>query len=174
MSATWPALVPGSQEGLTHTVPDAQRRHAASPSQVPSRPQLDCSSEAQWASGSLPAPTDVQELPARSPSSTPEQVRQSPHSPAGSVSADSAVHTPSLPLRSQATHSPSQAVSQQSPSMQCPLRQSWAPRQKSPSGRLHPPAPSQAEDWLDHVERFVWSRPDVEVVRTDRRWMEVD
>ncbi len=35
-------------------------------------------------------------------------------------------------------------------------------------------APAQAEDWLDHVERFVWSRPDVEVVRTDRRWMEVD
>ena len=34
--------------------------------------------------------------------------------------------------------------------------------------------PSQAEEWLDQVERFVWSRPDAEVVSADRQWMEFD
>jgi uncharacterized protein YlxP (DUF503 family) len=35
-------------------------------------------------------------------------------------------------------------------------------------------SPRQAEEWLDQVERFVWSRPDVEVVAADRQWMEFD
>lgn len=29
-------------------------------------------------------------------------------------------------------------------------------------------------DILDEVERFVWSFPDVEVLRVDRHWLEVD
>lgn len=35
-------------------------------------------------------------------------------------------------------------------------------------------APSQAHlaDVLDDVERFVWSFPDVEVLKVDRRWIE--
>ena len=32
--------------------------------------------------------------------------------------------------------------------------------------------PRQVEDILDEVERFVWSKPDVEVVTSERRWME--
>ncbi len=33
---------------------------------------------------------------------------------------------------------------------------------------------NHAEDLADRVERFVWSRPDVEVTRADRQWMEFD
>lgn len=33
---------------------------------------------------------------------------------------------------------------------------------------------SQAEEWLDDLERFVWSRPDVEVLDAERQWMEFD
>ena len=33
---------------------------------------------------------------------------------------------------------------------------------------------SHAEEWLDAVERFVWSRPDIEIVSCDRQWMEFD
>jgi uncharacterized protein YlxP (DUF503 family) len=29
-----------------------------------------------------------------------------------------------------------------------------------------------ASDVIDEVERFVWSRPDVEVAATERRWLE--
>ncbi|MGI9603980.1 MAG: DUF503 domain-containing protein [Acidimicrobiales bacterium] len=32
----------------------------------------------------------------------------------------------------------------------------------------------QVEEILDEVERFVWSRPDIEVGRAERTWMEVD
>jgi hypothetical protein len=32
--------------------------------------------------------------------------------------------------------------------------------------------PSHLRDLLDHVERFVWSFPEVEVLRIDRLWME--
>ena len=32
--------------------------------------------------------------------------------------------------------------------------------------------PGQVEDVLDEVERFVWSKPDVEVVTSERRWLE--
>lgn len=35
-------------------------------------------------------------------------------------------------------------------------------------------SPSQAEEWLDQVERFLWSRPDVEVTSTARQWMELE
>lgn len=31
-----------------------------------------------------------------------------------------------------------------------------------------------AEEWMDQIERFVWSRPDVEVVDIERHWLEVD
>ena len=31
---------------------------------------------------------------------------------------------------------------------------------------------SHVEDVLDEVERFVWSRPDIEVLETTRRWLE--
>ena len=31
-----------------------------------------------------------------------------------------------------------------------------------------------AAEWMDQVERFVWSRPEIEVVRCDREWMEID
>jgi uncharacterized protein YlxP (DUF503 family) len=31
---------------------------------------------------------------------------------------------------------------------------------------------SHAEDVIDAVDRFVWSRPDVEVLSMDRRWLE--
>ena len=34
--------------------------------------------------------------------------------------------------------------------------------------------PDRAEEVMDAVERLVWSRPDVEVVRTNRHWMEID
>lgn len=34
--------------------------------------------------------------------------------------------------------------------------------------------PGHAEHVLDEVERFVWSRPDVEVVRTERGWLEME
>jgi uncharacterized protein len=33
---------------------------------------------------------------------------------------------------------------------------------------------SHLRDILDEVERFVWSFPEVEVLRTDRSWLEVD
>lgn len=36
------------------------------------------------------------------------------------------------------------------------------------------PSPGQAEEVVDRVERFVWSRPDVEVTMTERRWLEFD
>ena len=32
--------------------------------------------------------------------------------------------------------------------------------------------PGQVETVLDSVERFIWSHPEVEVVRTDRAWIE--
>jgi uncharacterized protein YlxP (DUF503 family) len=32
--------------------------------------------------------------------------------------------------------------------------------------------PGHAEEILDEVDRFVWSRPDIEVLTTERRWME--
>ena len=32
--------------------------------------------------------------------------------------------------------------------------------------------PSHVADVLDEVERFVWSRPDIEVLETTRRWLE--
>lgn len=32
----------------------------------------------------------------------------------------------------------------------------------------------QAEELADSVERFVWSRPDVEVITADRHWLELD
>jgi hypothetical protein len=35
-------------------------------------------------------------------------------------------------------------------------------------------SPAQAEEWLDQVERFLWSRPDVEVMSTERQWMEFE
>ena len=31
-----------------------------------------------------------------------------------------------------------------------------------------------AEEVLDEVERFVWSRPDVEVISTERGWLEME
>jgi uncharacterized protein len=34
--------------------------------------------------------------------------------------------------------------------------------------------PGHAEEVLDEVERFVWSRPDVEVVSTERAWLEME
>ena len=34
--------------------------------------------------------------------------------------------------------------------------------------------PAHAELVLDEVERFVWSRPDVEVLRTERGWLEME
>jgi hypothetical protein len=30
----------------------------------------------------------------------------------------------------------------------------------------------QATDIIDEVDRFVWSRPDLDVLSTDRRWLE--
>lgn len=35
-------------------------------------------------------------------------------------------------------------------------------------------SPRQVEQILDDVERFVWSRPDVEVSSAERTWMEID
>ena len=32
--------------------------------------------------------------------------------------------------------------------------------------------PSHLGDVLDHVERFVWSFPEIEVLRIDRLWIE--
>lgn len=34
--------------------------------------------------------------------------------------------------------------------------------------------PGHAEEVLDELERFVWSRPDVEVVSTERAWVEME
>ena len=34
--------------------------------------------------------------------------------------------------------------------------------------------PGHAEEVLDEVERFVWSRADVEVVSTERGWLEME
>jgi uncharacterized protein YlxP (DUF503 family) len=33
-------------------------------------------------------------------------------------------------------------------------------------------SPSHVEDVLDEVERFVWSRPEVEVLSADRSWLD--
>lgn len=33
---------------------------------------------------------------------------------------------------------------------------------------------AHCEERMDEVERFVWSRPDVEVTSTGRHWLEVD
>ena len=35
-------------------------------------------------------------------------------------------------------------------------------------------SPGQAERVLDDVDRFVWSRPDVEIVTAERYWLETD
>jgi len=35
-------------------------------------------------------------------------------------------------------------------------------------------SPARVEEMLDKLERFVWSRPDVEVLSTERRWMEME
>lgn len=35
-------------------------------------------------------------------------------------------------------------------------------------------SPDQAEEWMDRVERFVWSRPDIEITRTERHWLELE
>lgn len=35
-------------------------------------------------------------------------------------------------------------------------------------------APSAVTDQLDRVERLVWSTADVEVVRSDRTWLEIE
>ena len=34
--------------------------------------------------------------------------------------------------------------------------------------------PGHAEEVLDEVERFVWSRADVEVISTERGWLEME
>ena len=34
--------------------------------------------------------------------------------------------------------------------------------------------PSHASDVLDEVERFVWSFPEIEVITTDRSWLDAD
>ena len=34
--------------------------------------------------------------------------------------------------------------------------------------------PGHAAEILDEVERFVWSRPDVEVISTERGWLEME
>ena len=34
--------------------------------------------------------------------------------------------------------------------------------------------PGHAEEILNEVERFVWSRPDVEVISTERGWLEME
>ncbi|HET6810475.1 MAG TPA: DUF503 domain-containing protein [Acidimicrobiales bacterium] len=34
--------------------------------------------------------------------------------------------------------------------------------------------PGHAEEILDEVERFVWSRPDVEIISTERGWLEME
>lgn len=31
-----------------------------------------------------------------------------------------------------------------------------------------------ADEAMDRIERFVWSRPDVEVISTERYWLEID
>jgi uncharacterized protein len=36
------------------------------------------------------------------------------------------------------------------------------------------PSPSHLGEVLDHVERYVWSFPEVEVLRIDRLWLEED
>ena len=35
-------------------------------------------------------------------------------------------------------------------------------------------SPHHAEEVLDELERFVWSRPEVEVVSTERAWLEME
>ena len=35
-------------------------------------------------------------------------------------------------------------------------------------------SPGHAAEVLDELERFVWSRPDVEVVGTERGWLEME
>lgn len=35
-------------------------------------------------------------------------------------------------------------------------------------------SPAQVEQVLDRVERFVWSHPEVAVLRTDRAWLDDD
>lgn len=34
--------------------------------------------------------------------------------------------------------------------------------------------PGHAEEILNEVERFVWSRPDVEIISTERGWLEME
>ena len=36
------------------------------------------------------------------------------------------------------------------------------------------PTPGHAEALLDHVERFVWSHPDVTVVSSSRHWLDIE
>ncbi len=31
-----------------------------------------------------------------------------------------------------------------------------------------------AQEWMDQIERFMWSRPDLEVVDIQRHWMELE
>ena len=35
-------------------------------------------------------------------------------------------------------------------------------------------SPRQTTEVIDEAERFVWSRPDLEIVSAERTWMEVD
>jgi uncharacterized protein YlxP (DUF503 family) len=36
------------------------------------------------------------------------------------------------------------------------------------------PSAAQAQRLLEHVERFVWSHPEIEVISTDRHWVETN
>jgi uncharacterized protein YlxP (DUF503 family) len=33
---------------------------------------------------------------------------------------------------------------------------------------------THAEESMDKIERFIWSRPDIEVISTSRHWLEVE
>jgi uncharacterized protein len=34
--------------------------------------------------------------------------------------------------------------------------------------------PGGAEEWMDQIERFIWSRPDIEVTSNEREWTEFE
>lgn len=34
--------------------------------------------------------------------------------------------------------------------------------------------PTHAEEVIDEVERWIWSTPDIQVLRVDRHWLELD
>jgi hypothetical protein len=114
------------QDCATHSVPEAWSRQAPDPLHCPSVEHVLAGWAAHSFSGSTPAVVAAQ-------AAAPLQLRQVPaHSESGSVLAGTLVQVPTDPVSPQDWQVPPQAVLQQTPSTQFPVRHSALPLQVWP------------------------------------------